>query len=153
MRGRPFVAVECPTAPRSARQVARRIERIVRRLAPAVGLDPGGVRVRVLGAEAMLDLGRRHLGKTEPTDVLSFPDDARGGDVALCWPVIVAQAPGAPLEELARLCVHGLCHLAGYDHATASQGRAMLRKERALLRRIGVPDVPRPYGRLLRPPP
>ena len=152
MRGRPFVAVECPTAPHSARAVARRVARIVRRLAPAVGLDPAAVRVRVLGAAAMLDLGRRHLGKTEPTDVLSFPDDARGGDLALCWPVLAAQAPDGPLEELARLCVHGLCHLAGFDHGTASEGRAMLRKERALLRRIGVPDVPRPYGRLLRSP-
>ena len=145
MRARPHVFVACPSPPFDATVLRRRLERIVRRGAPVLRLDPGDVRVRVVDAGTMLELGRRHLGKTYATDVLAFPDDARGGDVALCWPVLRAQAEDGPLQEVLRLCVHGLCHLAGYDHDEPRRARAMLRRERTILRREGVPDVARPY--------
>lgn len=146
MTARPDVLVECATWPWSEAGLGRRVERWVRRLAPRLGLDPGEIRVRLVDPERMLELGRTHLGKTSATDVLAFPDEAHGGDLAICWEVVCTQCPHAPVDELARLCIHGLCHLAGYDHGEAAEARAMLRRERSLLRSLGVVDVPRPYG-------
>jgi rRNA maturation RNase YbeY len=37
-------------------------------------------------------------------------------------------------SELARLAVHGLCHLFGHDHKRAGQARVMFALERRLLR-------------------
>lgn len=68
----------------------------------------------------------------EPTDVLSFssgeidPDTGSRylGDVVISFPRAKAQAieQGHSIKkEMATLIVHGLLHLAGYDHATSKQ--------------------------------
>lgn len=95
----------------------------------AEGVEEGELGVAFAGPDEMRALKREHLGIDEPTDVLSFPIDARDelpaevprqlGDVVLC-PQVVGAAWRAPL-------VHGLLHLLGYDH-----GDAMERREREL---------------------
>jgi len=104
----------------------------------------------------MRGLNRAYRGKDYPTDVLSFPAlsgpelrrlrrngvHAGGppvvlGDVVISAPRALAQAGerGHSLEEeLTFLLVHGILHLAGYDHeAGADAARAMRRKERELM--------------------
>ena len=52
------------------------------------------------------------------------------GDLAISWPMVGRQAReyGHPENvELALLCVHGLLHLLGWDHATAAQRKEMSR--------------------------
>lgn len=68
-------------------------------------------------------LNRSFRGKNKTTDVLSFPAAENGegvvGDLAISVPVAAAQAAahGHTLaEELKILALHGLLHLAGYDH-------------------------------------
>ena len=43
-----------------------------------------------------------------------------------------------PKTELALLCVHGLLHLLGWDHATAAERKEMNRITRAALKRSGL---------------
>jgi probable rRNA maturation factor len=68
------------------------------------------------------ELNRRHCGKDEPTDVLSFPPGIpswSGGDIAISAPIAAAHAAelGHSVEtELKILILHGVLHLAGYDH-------------------------------------
>jgi probable rRNA maturation factor len=78
-------------------------------------------------------LNRTYRGKDEPTDVLSFPmnedlpDGRYVGDILICLPVAETQAieTGHSLErELLMLMIHGILHLAGYDHEL-DQGRMM----------------------------
>ena len=125
--------------------LARALERARRRLARRLGLVPERVRLRVVGDEEIRSLAATHMGEDHVTDVLSFPDGEGGGDVALCWPQILRASPAAPREEALRLLVHALAHLAGHDHHVRQAARQMLRVERRHLRRLGVPDVPRPY--------
>ncbi|MGH9479980.1 MAG: rRNA maturation RNase YbeY, partial [Terriglobales bacterium] len=95
----------------------------------ALGLR-GSVCVRLMDDAAMRELNRRFLGHDWPTDVLSFPGVAgRGpqrrfgahlGDLAVSVPAARRQARqhGHALDvELRILLLHGLLHLAGYDHA------------------------------------
>jgi probable rRNA maturation factor len=88
--------------------------------------------VRLTGDRELRRLNRDFLGEDHATDVVSFPSGDIGdgylGDLALSWPAVVRQAAqfGHPMEvEAALLCVHGLLHLLGWDHATAREELAM----------------------------
>jgi len=83
-------------------------------------------------------LNRQYRGKDRPTDVLSFtlaPDGAPqevvaeiGGEIYISLERAQTQAQEqgvALIEEVGRLWVHGLLHLAGYDHDTDAGLRFM----------------------------
>ncbi|MGC9224536.1 MAG: rRNA maturation RNase YbeY [Terracidiphilus sp.] len=107
----------------------------------------GQVTVLLTSDAAMRDLNRRFRGKNKPTDVLSFPSDhlIRGtkkiaGDLAIGVETALRQAveQGHSLAiEIRVLMLHGLLHLAGYDHETDS-GEMHLREQR-LRKRLGLP--------------
>lgn len=118
----------------------------------AVGL-PGEVNVLLAGNNTLHRLNFDFRKKNKPTDVLSFPapevrpaQSASGGkrepwlgDLAISVEIARENAGrfGHALEmELKVLLLHGLLHLAGYDHET-DNGR-MARKERALQKKLGL---------------
>ena len=93
----------------------------------------------------MRALNRRFRRKNKPTDVLSFPasPDLNGyaGDLAISLDIARANARryGHSLaKEVKILILHGLLHLAGYDHER-DNGR-MARMELKLRRELGLPD-------------
>jgi len=100
------------------------------------------------------ELNRRYRGLEEPTDVLSFsqeadpahPDPAhRGpaqarvaGDIVISLDTLARNAlrEGQPREtELKRLLIHGMLHLQGLDHAEEGDEQ-MLRVQERLLERL-----------------
>ena len=106
--------------------------------------------VQLIGPARMRALNRKWRKVDTPTDVLSFPLLQRPiqgytaialGDLYIC-PAVVrakAQADGRPVKDQMKwTIVHGLLHLAGYDHEkSASAARRMASAERAILRTIG----------------
>ena len=89
------------------------------------------VAVRIMGDAEMRRLNRTFAAEDHATDVLSFSGSGDHlGDVAVSWPAVVRQARQyrhPQRTELALLCVHGLLHLLGWDHATAAEAREMTR--------------------------
>lgn len=86
----------------------------------ALGLQ-SEVCVLITSDDEVRRLNRRHRRKNKPTDVLSFPSNAadHGGDIAISVDIAAANAGvlGHSVEtELKILVLHGLLHLAGYDH-------------------------------------
>lgn len=106
-------------------------------------------------------LNREWRGKDNPTNVLSFPMLERAdllaltadgplellGDIALALQTCTREAAekGISLaDHTAHLIVHGMLHLAGYDHETSPQDAiAMEALEIKALALIGIAD---PYG-------
>lgn len=85
----------------------------------------GEVTVLLADDTRIRDLNRGFRGKNKTTDVLSFPAAENGegvvGDLAISVPVAATQAEthGHSLhDELRILTLHGLLHLAGFDHET-----------------------------------
>jgi probable rRNA maturation factor len=113
----------------------------------AVGLL-GQVTVLLTTDATIRDLNRRFRGKDEATDVLSFPatnplqsQKEIAGDVAISLETARKQAveQGHALgAELKVLILHGLLHLAGYDHET--DAGKMQRRERQLRAKLGLPE-------------
>jgi probable rRNA maturation factor len=97
---------------------------------------------------AIRRLNRQFRGIDKSTDVLSFPayalvqdKEKYAGDLAISVPTARRQgsACGHPLStELKVLILHGLLHLAGYDHE--SDTGQMARRERRLRAQLGLPQ-------------
>ncbi len=81
----------------------------------------GSISVTLLGDDEIAEMNRRWLGRSEPTDVISFElgDDELMADVYVAPEVARRRAAEAGVslrEELARLTVHGALHALGHDH-------------------------------------
>ena len=90
-------------------------------------------------------LNRDFRGKDKPTNVLSFPASKNKenyrGDVALALGVMrrEAKSTGKTLSDhAAHLVVHGVLHLAGYDHIRVRDAKVMEKLEIEILDRLGI---------------
>ena len=93
----------------------------------------------ITGNRQIRKMNRMFRKKDKATDVLSFPRP-NGGDIAISAPMAAGNAARyghAPMDELKILVLHGMLHLAGYDHET-DKGR-MAARETALRRRLKLP--------------
>jgi len=95
----------------------------------------------------IIALNRTHLGRRGATDVIAFGFARRGmsdpvvGDIYIAPDVARRNAVEngvSTREELARLVVHGILHILGFDHpeGTARIASLMWRRQEALLRRL-----------------
>jgi probable rRNA maturation factor len=111
--------IECPPALRGAVEAALRV----------AGVAEGHLSVELVSSGRIRELNRCYRNRDAPTDVLAFPVDegpAPGprelGDVVVC---------PEHAEDVEEAVVHGVLHLAGFDHETDSgemfelQGRAL----------------------------
>lgn len=124
------------------------LERFVLRARKAVRLR-GRVNVLITGSGAVRQLNRRFRGQDKPTDVLSFPSSASpepgpnatlAGDVAISADIAMQNAlrmGHSPSQEIKILALHGILHLAGFDHER--DNGEMARKETQLRRALKLP--------------
>ena len=120
---------------------AQALSRFATRAQRAAGVA-GEVNIYVTSSREMQALNRRYRRKNKPTDVLSFPLPAPGlgGDIAISVEIAAgsAEALGHSLEtEVKILILHGLLHLAGFDHET--DDGEMRERETALRRQLKLP--------------
>lgn len=96
---------------------ATELNRFLRR-AQALAQVGGEVGVLITGNARVQELNRRFRRKNKPTDVLSFPRP-QGGDIAISVDIARENARlygHRAADELKILILHGMLHLAGYDH-------------------------------------
>jgi probable rRNA maturation factor len=100
----------------------------------------------LLAGDARLKrLNHDFRGKKKPTNVLSFPSGEKtyAGDIALAYGVTKSEALAAKkkfADHARHLVVHGVLHLAGYDHTSAGEAKVMEPLETKILAKLGVPD-------------
>jgi probable rRNA maturation factor len=124
---------------------ARSLDRFLNEAQGAVKLG-GEVTVLLTTDAAIRRLNRRFRGKDKATDVLSFPTAGpiaaeMAGDLAISIPTARRQAAAqghSLATEIRVLIVHGLLHLAGFDHE--SDTGQMARRERLLRGRLRLPQ-------------
>jgi probable rRNA maturation factor len=118
----------------------RDLNRFLVKATEALGLA-GDFSVLLTGDEQLRAMNLQFRGVDKPTDVLSFtalPEAAncgQGGDLAISLETAAIQAAehGHSLQmEVKILILHGLLHLAGYDH---ERDRGQMRRRESLLRK------------------
>ena len=131
---------------RRFRGLVPRLERAAVAAAKAAGFR-GAYSLTVLlsNDRKLKSLNRDFRGKNKPTNVLSFPaapnPDKYQGDVALALGVTrrEARAEGKRVaDHAAHLVVHGVLHLAGYDHIRPRDAKVMEALEIKILDRLGI---------------
>ncbi|HTV83115.1 MAG TPA: rRNA maturation RNase YbeY [Acidobacteriaceae bacterium] len=148
-----MILIESPIQARFGRGLRRRALSVFLRQAARAAQLPGEVSVLLTGDAEIRRLNREFRRQDRPTDVLSFPvsphapeedlcgapESGLAGDLAISVETAARQAEEAGhslFVELQSLLLHGVLHLAGYDHETDSG--EMARKETALRRRFGL---------------
>jgi probable rRNA maturation factor len=118
------------------------------RFVPA--LAEGEIAIALSSDTAVRDLNARFRGQDKPTNVLSFPaagfagaEDVPSGDIIIAYETLVREAASEEKylnHHLAHLTVHGLLHLAGYDHDSDADAEEMEALERRILATLDIPD-------------
>lgn len=128
------------------------LDRFVQRARRAAGLR-GVANVLVTSSDAVRALNRQFRGQNKATDVLSFPfpvltsasrrsRTALGGDISISADVAAQNAAllgHSAADEVKILTLHGILHLAGFDHER--DNGAMARKEMKLRQRLKLPPA------------
>ena len=128
-----------------------RIGALVARLPDLADADLAGqVSVVFSDDAAVRRLNRDYRGKDTATNVLSFPldiDDPTGGrhlgDVILARETVVAEAGAMKIPLMDHIChlvVHGILHIAGYDHEMDADAAEMEKLETRVLATLGIAD-------------
>jgi probable rRNA maturation factor len=111
---------------------------------------PAKVNILVTSQDEMRRLNLRFRKKNKTTDVLSFPADsfsnrarrgALAGEIAISADVAARSAARlghSPAMEVKILALHGILHLAGFDHER--DNGEMAHKESHLRRKLGLPS-------------
>jgi probable rRNA maturation factor len=76
--------------------------------------------IALVGQGRIRELNKRYRGKNRATDVLTFPNKEIGlGEIVICLREVkknTKRFSSAFEKELARVSIHGILHLLGYDH-------------------------------------
>ena len=124
----------------SRKEIEKLVNKILRSEATSFSLD-----IIFVDDGFMKKINRKFTRRRKTTDVLSF-GMKEGKDMGVDYPSLgdiyvsldqakrQAKEYGVSLkEETARLVVHGLLHLLGYDHKNKSQAKIMKEKEETYL--------------------
>lgn len=95
----------------------------------------------IIDDSKMRNLNYRYRALDRATDVLSFPDTEDGylGDIFISLDKVNEQAveyKHSKEEEFAKLLIHGILHLLGYDHIEDKDYEIMAKKEEEYLSKL-----------------
>ena len=136
-----MIVIEAARGKTSPRALGKReLNRFLLSAMEALGLT-GQISVLLTSDERLRALNLQFRGLDKPTDVLSFPASPEfahgepGGDLAISLETasVQAKAFGHSVQmEVKVLLLHGLLHLAGYDH---EHDRGQMRRRETMLRK------------------
>lgn len=120
-----------------------RVTAVVRRTLSLLRHPSASLSIHFIGDRRMRRLNTAYRGRPYTTDVLAFAaqegyaiDKLDWGDIFISVPQIRRQARKHHLsfeEECIRMLIHGILHLAGFDHIVRREARQMFRLQERLV--------------------
>ena len=119
-----------------------KLKPFLKKLDKATATMKGLINVIFVNDDYIKSLNKAYRGKDMPTDVLSFNYEAEGagedlkGEVYISAQTADRQAKEhrhSKMDEIAKLLIHGLLHIHGYDHEKDKDYRKMFDIEKKVL--------------------
>ena len=131
------------TAAKATPALEEHLLRAAELLLQALQQETSELEVSLVGDQEIAELNFEYRGKKGPTDVLSFPqlegeemvdgeEAVHLGDLVISVDTAVRQAEEGGWtveEEMARLQLHGLLHLLGFDHENGGEEEVRMKAE------------------------
>ncbi len=120
----------------------RRIRHIVKKVTVFESVRPKGCLSLVfVSDETIRRINKEYLGKDTPTDVIAFSydDEDVWGEIYISIDRAAEQANQYSVsynEELTRLIIHGMLHLAGYEDTHPERKKIMFERQEMLVKKI-----------------
>lgn len=111
------------------------LERITKRILKFLEIKVVEISIVLVGDAKIRELNKKYRRKNKVTDVLAFDY----GEIFICLPQVKKQAEQLRhsfKKELAILLIHGLLHLAGYNHKTKKDFNKMIKKQEEIWQKI-----------------
>lgn len=124
------------------------LERVSLRVLEILNLENWEFSLFLCDNSIIQTMNRQYRDLDEATDVLSFSQDGTinpdtgglvAGDVVISYDMVQWQAKDQgidPEEELIRVLIHGILHLAGMDHPESADDSDMIKRQEELVRSI-----------------
>jgi rRNA maturation RNase YbeY len=130
--------IEIHQLPKSLKIRQDNLINIVRKVADEIQLEAGCVSFIFVDDSFLADMHARYLNDPSKTDVITFDlgEETIEGEIYMSYDRAVEQARSFKVtreEEITRLMIHGLLHLAGYDDQAEAQRVKMKALENKLL--------------------
>ena len=133
------------------------LEKVAKKVLESENKSEAELSIALVGQGKMRALNKKYRGKNRVTDVLAFPESKvllekfkvgpaqkiRGlGEIVICLREVKKNAKrfGSIFEkELARVLIHGILHLLGYDHEKAeAEAKKMEEKQEYYLSQLTI---------------
>jgi len=149
-----FFRISIRQHPRPAPFHGGRLRVLVRKALSSIAPETADLRILVVDDREMKKWNLEFLGRPRTTNVISFPEEdlprtvpgkhvhpsMLAGDILVSAPTCLRQTagwPGSPEERVLYFIIHGILHLAGYDHERgASDARRMRAAEDEIYRSV-----------------
>lgn len=101
------------------------------------------INLRFVSIKKIKELNRIYRNRDLATDILSFSldDEIQGGDIVISYKEVQAQAKKWQISTTDAACillVHGILHLAGYEHTKTADRAKMEKAEETILVKVGL---------------
>jgi len=104
---------------------------LVKKVLEGENKEGAGLSIALVGQGRIRELNKKYRGKNRATDVLAFPGDGLG-EIVICLREVKKNAKryrSNSEKELARVLIHGILHLLGYDHEKSEQAAEKMREK------------------------
>ena len=118
----------------------KKIRLLSKAISSGESVEFGEIEVVCLDAPEIRSFNKLHLGHDYETDIITFDlieDKLIDGQLLISWENVMQNSRRFKTDfenELLRVTVHGLLHLAGYDDRNEKQKKVMRKKENEYLK-------------------
>lgn len=92
----------------------------------------GDLSIALVCGRRMKGINKKYRKKDKATDVLSFENTIGLGEIIICLEAVKKSAKKFNLDynkELARVLIHGILHILGYDHEKSKKQFQIMKKK------------------------
>ena len=99
---------------------------LFKKIAEALVKDKIDISVVIVGEKRIKELNKKYRNKDKATDVLAFYYGSEAENLVKSGEIVICPAKAGDLEkDLARVFIHGILHILGYNHKTEKDFKKM----------------------------